>query len=102
MSKAKIYYFTLQDEQTKEEKLEWFGQTRLEQISFEHVTPDRHYNWINLTDNDFDDFLPLIDKQVKAGKSEGAVFQLFLSGIQTKRDDWAYDFSRANLIKKIK
>jgi predicted helicase len=39
MSKAKIYYFTLQDEQTKEDKLEWFEQTRLEQISFEHVNP---------------------------------------------------------------
>jgi len=52
----------------------WFGQTRLEQISFEHVTPDRYHNWVDLTDNDFDDFLPLIDKQVKAGKSQEAVF----------------------------
>ena len=77
MSKAKIYYFTLQDEQTKEAKLEWFEQSRLEQISFEPVTPDRKHNWVNLTDNNFDEFLPLIDKQVKAGKSQEAVFQLF-------------------------
>lgn len=45
MNKAKIFYFTLQDEQTKEGKLEWFEQTRFEQIPFEHVTPDRHHNW---------------------------------------------------------
>jgi predicted helicase len=88
MSKAKIYYFTLQDEQTKEDKLEWFEQTRLEKISFEHATPDRKHNWVNLTDNDFDDFLPLIDKQVKAGKSQEAVFQLFSRGVATQRDEW--------------
>lgn len=74
MSKAKIFYFTLQDEQTKEEKLEWFEQTRFEQIPFDHITPDQKANWINLTDNDFDSFLPLIDKEVKAGKSQEAVF----------------------------
>ena len=84
MSKAKIYYFTLQGEQTKEEKLEWFEQSRFEQIPFEHVTPDKKHNWVNLTDNDFDDFLPLIDKQVKAGKSEEAVFQLFSRGVATQ------------------
>lgn len=102
MSKAKIYYFTLQDEQTKEEKLEWFEQTRLEQISFEHVTPDRKQNWVNLTDNDFDNFLPLIDKQVKAGKSQEAVFQLFSSGVKTQRDEWVYNFSKEALIERMK
>jgi len=102
MSKAKIYYFTLQDEQTKEEKLEWFEQTRLEQIPFEHVTPDRKHNWVNLTDNDFDNFLPLIDKQVKAGKSQEAVFQLFSRGVATQRDEWVFDFSKAALIERMK
>ncbi|KKI99602.1 hypothetical protein [Prochlorothrix hollandica] len=61
MSKAKIFYFTLQDEQTKEEKLDWFERTRFEQIPFDHITPDQKANWINLTNNDFDSFLPLID-----------------------------------------
>ncbi|NJN22444.1 MAG: hypothetical protein HC812_16265 [Leptolyngbya sp. RL_3_1] len=102
MSKAKIYYFTLQDEQTKEEKLEWFEQTRLEQVNFEHVAPDKKHNWVNLTDNDFDDFLPLIDKQGKAGKSQEAVFRLFSSGVKTQRDEWVYDFSKDALIERMK
>jgi very-short-patch-repair endonuclease len=101
MSKAKIFYFTLQDEQTKDEKLDWFERARFEQIPFDHITPDQKANWINLTDNDFDSFLPLIDKEVKAGKSQKAVFQLFSSGVQTKRDEWAYDFSRNTLIQKM-
>jgi predicted helicase len=99
--RAKIFYFTLQDEQTKDEKLDWFERVRFEQIPFDHITPDQKANWINLTDNDFDSFLPLIDKEVKAGKSQEAVFQLFSSGVQTKRDNWTYDFSKTVLIKKM-
>ena len=99
---AKIFYFTLHDEQTKEEKLDWFERTRFEDIPFDHITPDEKSNWINLTDNDFDSLLPLIDKEVKAGRSQEAVFQLFSSGVQTKRDEWAYDLSRDALIDKIK
>jgi predicted helicase len=102
MSKAKIFYFTLQDEQTKDEKLNWFERSRFETIPFDHITPDQKANWINLTDNDFDSFLPLIDKEVKAGKSQEAVFQLFSSGVKTQRDEWVYDFSKKALIERMK
>jgi len=102
MSKAKIFYFTLQDEQTKEEKLDWFDRTQFDKIPFDHITPDQKANWINLTDNDFDSFLPLIDKEVKAGKSQEAVFQLFSRGVSTQRDEWVYDFSKEALIERIK
>ncbi len=64
--------------------------------------PDQKANWINLTDNDFDTFLPLIDKEVKAGKSQEAVFQLFSRGLETGRDEWIYDFSESNLTSKIR
>lgn len=99
--RAKIFYFTLQDEQTKEEKLDWFERTKFEDIPFDHITPDQKANWINLTDNDFDTFLPLIDKEVKAGRSQQAVFQLFSRGLETGRDEWIYDFSESNLTSKI-
>ena len=102
MKKAKIFYFTLQDEQTKEEKLDWFERTRFEQIAFDHITPDQKSNWINLTDNDFDSLLPLIDKDVKAGKSQEAIFQLFSAGVKTQRDEWVYDFSKEALIERMK
>ena len=102
MSKAKIFYFSLKDEQTKEEKLDWFDRIRFEGIPFDHITPDQKENWINLTDNDFDSFLPLIDKKVKAEKSQEAVFQLFSSGVKTQRDEWVYDFSKEALIERMK
>ncbi|MBW4551759.1 MAG: hypothetical protein KME35_11710 [Aphanocapsa sp. GSE-SYN-MK-11-07L] len=102
MSKAKIFYFTLQDEQTKEEKLDWFERMQFEKIPFDHISPDQKANWINLTDNDFDSFLPLIDKQVKAGKPQEAVFRLFSAGVKTQRDEWVYDFSKEALIERMK
>ncbi len=102
MSKAKIFYFTLQDEQTKEEKLDWFERTQFEKIPFDHITPDAKANWINLTDNDFDSFLPLIDKEVKAGKSQEAVFQLFSRGVETGRDEWVFDLSESYLEIKVR
>ena len=100
--RAKIFYFTLQDEQTKEEKLDWFERTKFEDIPFDHITPDQKANWINLTNNDFDTFLPLIDKEVKAGRSQKAVFQLFSAGVKTQRDEWVYDFSKDALIERMK
>ena len=99
--KARIFYFTLQDEQTKDEKLDWFANTKIEQIPFERITPDKKANWVNQTDNNFDDLLPLVDKDVKAGKSDKAVFKLFSYGFDTKRDEWVYDFNLENLKRKV-
>lgn len=99
---AEIFYFTLKDEQTREEKLDWFERIRFEKIPFDRITPDQKANWINLTNNDFDNFLPLIDKEVKAGKSEEAIFQIFSSGVKTQRDEWVYDFSKDALVQRMK
>lgn len=101
MKKAKIFYFSLQDKDNKEDKIDWLKQTKFDDIPFDHITPDSKENWINLTDNDFDSFLPLIDKNVKAGKSQEAVFRLFSSGVKTQRDEWVYDFSKESLIERM-
>ena len=102
MSEARISYFSLQNFQGKEAKLDWLQRVSFEKIEFDNINPDGKGNWINLTDNDFDSFLPLVDKEVKAGKSEKAVFKIFSRGVATQRDEWVYDFSKNALIEKIK
>jgi len=102
---AKIYYFTLTDEMPREDKLSWFSHTKFKDIAFDRIEPDKNHNWINLTDNDFDDLLPLANKETKLAKSqkeEQAVFKLFSNGVATNRDEWVYDFSKLNLKEKIK
>ena len=82
MSQAKISYFSLSDLQGKEAKLDWVAGTRFEEIKFENINPDGKGNWINQTDNDFDSFLPLVDKEVKAGRSKEAVLKFFRQGLK--------------------
>ena len=37
-------------------------------------------------------FITFVDKDVKAGKSKEAIFELFSIGVVTNRDEWVYDF----------
>ncbi|MEY4768535.1 MAG: hypothetical protein RL637_1174 [Pseudomonadota bacterium] len=101
MKKAEIYYFTLTDEMPREDKLAWFENTQFKQIEFDKVLPDEKGNWLNLTDNDFESLMPLIDKDVKANKSEKAIFKLFSTGVLTARDECVYDFEISNLKNKV-
>lgn len=99
---CQIFHIRRPDFDTASEKLKFLSQTKFNQIPFEHITPDKKHNWINQSDNDFDSLLPLVDKDVKAGKGEEAVFKLFSRGVSTQRDEWVYDLSKTNLINKMK
>jgi predicted helicase len=98
---CQIQYFTLHDEQKKEEKLEWFRDTKLQNIPFEHIQPDKRHSWINIADTDFDTLLPLAERTVKSGRGGNAVFRLFTNSIKTNRDEWVYDYNRQTLAKKM-
>jgi predicted helicase len=98
----KIFYNAIKDYAKAEEKQEYFRENTLDKLSFEHIIPDKKHNWLNQSDNDFNQLLPLIDKDVKSGKSEKALFKLFSSGLKTQRDEWVYDFSRDTLEAKMR
>ncbi|WP_413467081.1 type ISP restriction/modification enzyme [Pleurocapsa sp. FMAR1] len=101
-NKAQISYFNpFHVHDLRETKISYLVNNKFRGFTFNNILPDKQNNWLNQTDNDFDTLLPLIDKNVKAGKSEQAVFQLFSSGIKTQRDEWVYDFSKDNLQDKM-
>jgi predicted helicase len=97
----KIFYNTIKDYVNADDKKSYLVSNKLKDLNFIHTISDKNYNWINQADNDFDTLLPLVDKDVKAGKAEEAVFKLFSSGIKTQRDEWAYDLSKQNLADKM-
>ncbi len=104
---AKIFYYRRPELETAKEKLQFLATRKFSDIyqEFKHIAPDKDHNWINLSDNDFDELLPLANKETKLGKSkedEKAVFKLFSTGILTSRDEWVYDFDEEILTKKIK
>ncbi len=98
---CRIEYATMDDFWKKEEKLSWFTEQNIANVNFENITPDKGNNWINQSENNWDEFIPLIDKDTKAGKNENAIFKLFSRGIGTYKDDWLYDLSKESLERKI-
>ena len=101
---CRVFYARRPEVETAEKKLAWLASARRSQLSFDEVQPDAKSNWVNLTSNNFDELLPLIDKQVKAevkGARDCAIFQLFGNGINMARDDWVVDFDEAALTQKV-
>ncbi len=96
-----IEYTSLEDNWRKEEKLDWLKGHAIENIHFVSVTPDKNNNWINLTDNDWDDLIPFCSKEAKTDKSNNALFKLFSLGIKTNRDEWVHDLSKKSLQSKV-
>jgi predicted helicase len=98
----KIFYDEVDDYLKSEDKKQYLLDNQLNRMAFERINPDKQYNWLNITDNDFDELMPLVDKDVKAGRGQEAVFKLFSRGVATQRDNWVYDFSRKSLTNKIR
>jgi len=100
---ARIFYHTLTDEMTRQDKLQWFAQAKLDDIHFDHIQPDKNNNWINLApESDWESFIPVADKEVKLGRvKEGAIFELFSIGVSTNRDEWVISYDNQLLIQKI-
>ncbi len=102
--KCKIFYTKIAGE-TAKEKLDLLREKELQSLSFEVIRPDEKGNWLNKTDNDFYELLPLVSKKVKTNKEgatfDQAIFKLFSLGVVTNRDEWVYDFDKENLLKKL-
>lgn len=104
--KANIKYYNIGDFLSGDKKLMSLQQD-ISFFDFEDIIPDNKGQWLNQTNNDFYEHTALIDKNVKnqkVGKAieQKAIFKLFSLGIATNRDDWAYDFNKEQLEKKVK
>ena len=97
---CKIYYCRRPEFDTSEQKLNFLSQSKFNCIPFDHINPDENGNWLNLADNEFDDLIPVCEKDNSLDKK--AMFALCSNGASTNRDEWVYDFSRENLKVKSK
>ncbi len=105
LGKCKLFYLNpFADLDIKEHKLSFLKYNKFNQLKskFELIIPDKKHNWLNQTDNDWDDLIPMGTKECKLNKTENAIFKLFSNGIMTDRDEWVYDFCKNNLINKVK
>ena len=100
----RIFYDAVRDYAKADEKIE-FVFTPLRERKMALLRPDAKHNWLNLTSNDFGDFLSVATKDTKATKLAGqeqAIFKLFTLGVSTNRDEWLYDRDPKTLEKKVR
>jgi Predicted helicase len=93
---AKIYYKAVKDHAKKEEKFaelkEW--EEKPNQIPWQEIAPNKKHDWIGQGDEEFEMFIKLGDKK---NKHELTIFDTFSLGLNTNRDDYAYNFSKDDL-----
>ena len=100
-----IHYTRREDAEVAVKKLAYLREAKLEDIPFEDITPDDKNNWLNQSNTDFANLMPLADRQTKLAKTaehERAVFGLYSMGVVTNRDEWMYDFDTDNLGRKVR
>jgi predicted helicase len=90
---CRIQYIAMEDNWRKEDKLQWLTEHKFAEIPFEHIQPDKDNNWINLTDNDWDEMISL--------RGSDAIFSFSTPGMVSGRDEWVYDYAQDSLKKKF-
>lgn len=92
----KILYHDIGDYLSREQKLEIINKFHsIKNIPWKNITPDNNHDWINLRDENYQNFSSIV-----AGKE--SVFLSKNPGIKTHRDNWVYNFSREELVKNVK
>ncbi len=100
----KVFYDVVPDYTTSEDKRAWLAATKLADRPMTQVHPDKSANWINLSENDWDAFLPVADKKTKLAKTKGqerAIFKLYSLGVVTARDEWVIGLTADEVTAKV-
>ncbi|MDO8039566.1 type ISP restriction/modification enzyme [Janthinobacterium sp. SUN137] len=92
---ATIRYHDIGDYLSREQKLEIItGLGNHQSVPWQIIEPNEHHDWINQRSGDFGSFVPLND-------APDAIFMLRSSGVQTNRDNWAYNASPTVLAQSM-
>ncbi len=100
---CRIRYVRRPQQETSDDKLSFLGVAKIEALSFEEIAPNTRNDWINLTSNDFNNFIPIGDKKAKTATvavQDRAIFKMFSLGVSTSRDEWVYGESTSEVRNK--
>ena len=101
----KIFYARVDEFWWKEEKYHYLdSKEHCQNIDWQQITPDSRYTW--LTEGlhaEFDTFIPMGTKEVKAGKAEtiNVLFDQYSLGVGTNRDAWVCNFNANALSENV-
>ena len=89
-----IHYVRRDDTELARDKLAFLRGAEFSCIEFEDVIPDAKSYWLEQSNGQFQELIPI------AGSDQRTIFSLHAPGVVTARDEWVYDYSADNL--KIK
>ncbi len=88
---AEIYYHDIGDYLSREQKLQKISAySSITNINWQTITPDKHGDWLDQRDSDYEQLPVLGDK-----KRGGGIFALYSCGVKTNRDGWAYNYDHS-------
>jgi predicted helicase len=103
---CEIHYLSVDDFLPAIEKRRWLKAHHLSRLAnkgeFRFIRPNARGDWLNQAQENWSHWLPVVSKEVKAGKSDAAIFKLHSLGLNSNRDEWVYDFDKAALLVKMK
>jgi predicted helicase len=100
-----IHYNAIPDYTASEEKQAYLRDNKFADIKFHSINPDKNYNWLNIAESDWGEFIPTANKETKFGtgnKRQQAIFKLYSLGVVTNRDEWVHDETEKSLAEKVK
>ena len=96
-----IHYHDIGDYLSREEKLEIVAKFHdVSNVPWTTLTPDKHNDWLNQRNGEFDSFIPLAPETKFDVKSQ-SFFTVNSLGVNSNRDVWSYSFSKQDLIGKM-
>jgi predicted helicase len=101
---CRINYNAIADYVISEDKKAYLCDTKLTNLKFLPIHPDKNNTWLNLVENSWDNLIPLASKETKFGKSsrdQKAIFKIFSLGVVTSRDEWVYDHDSEQIEKRM-
>ena len=94
---SELQYIEIDDYvKDRADKLKWLANNSLSTLQLRQIVPDEDAVWLNQTDNNFDELVPIVSEE------ENSVFGLLSMGLASNRNEWVYDFDQTLLENKIK
>ena len=94
-----LFYHDIGDYLNRDEKLKVISNFKsINGISWQKLTPNENYDWINHRNAEFESFIELGNK---GDKTKETLFNMYSMGVKTNRDDWVFNFSKVYLEKTV-
>ena len=91
-----IHYARREDTELATDKLSYLRGVGFQDIGFEDIVPDAKSYWLQQSDSDFDELIPVADR------GHETIFSLHTPGVVTARDEWVYDYAADSLNAKAR